>query len=342
MNNNDLSRLRGIPLELVLESFGAERDPADPTRNWKSPAGRLTVTDSKFFNHDADKGGGGAIDLTIHLGGYSFAEALAHLGNIAGHSAAIAQYQLEGPKHAKKILDTTPAPKREAPAHEIPVPDGSKLNRVRAYLTGPRALPEAIVEKAIAKGRLWADRFGNAVFALSDPESSATQVGAELRGTYDKPFHGVRGEKKGLFFTGISRSKVGVFVESAIDALSYEAINPNALVVSMTGSAKDSMLRTASILHDRGFKLIAAFDNDKDGERYSSWLKEEFQGVERHTPMVGKDWNEYIQHAREVGKPLGALPSNIAKDGPAGRSDRAPAVELPSQARKTEDKGIDR
>jgi hypothetical protein len=293
MNKNELSRLREIPLEAVLQSFGAEPDPADPKRNWKTPAGRITITETKFYNHDLGEGGGGAIDLTMHLGGFSFPDALAHLGNIAGHVATINQYQVEAVKHAKRILDTTPAPK-----HEIPAPDGSKLNRVREYLTDGRAIPESVVEKAVAKGRLWADRFGNAVFALFDSEMTGAQVGVELRGTYDKPFHGVRGEKKGMFFTGNARSDAAVFVESAIDALSYEAVHPNSLVVSTTGAGKDALMRTAAVLHDRGYKLVAAFDNDKDGDRYSRWLSDTFANVERHVPPTGKDWNEYLQQRR--------------------------------------------
>ena len=308
MNKTELSRLREIPLEVVLQSFGAEPDPADPKRNWKTAAGRITITETKFYNHDQTEGGGGAIDLTMHLGGFSFSEAIAHRGNVAGHTATINQYQVEAAKHARRILDTTPAPN-----HEIPPPDGAKLNRVRSYLTEKRAIPENIVDKAIAKGRLWADRFGNAVFALSDPDLTGTQVGVELRGTYDKPFHGVRGEKKGMFFTGNSRAESAVFVESAIDALSYEAVKPNSLVVSMTGSAKDSLMRTAAVLSERGYKLVAAFDNDKDGERFSRWLSDMFQGVQRDVPPVGKDWNDYLQKQRDNGKELSARDAAPAK-----------------------------
>lgn len=302
MDKNELSRIREIPLEMVLESFGAERDPQDPKRNWRTAAGRITVTDTKYFNHDAQVGGGGAIDLTQHLGNYGFREALAYLGNIAGHAAAVKQYQVEGKKHAQKILDTTPAPKQE-----IPVPDASKLNRVRNYLTETRSIPEPIVEKAIAKGRLWADKFGNAVFALSDPGLSGAQVGAELRGTYEKPFHGVRGQQKGMFFTGNAKSGVAVFVESGIEALSYEAMNPNAMVVSTTGSTKEQLVKTAALLAERGFQLVAGFNNDKDGDRFSEWLNEAFQGVKREKPVEVKDWNDLlrqrIEKAREQGAP---------------------------------------
>lgn len=258
----------------------------------------MTITEteqsSKFFNHDEGVGGGGAIDLTMHLGGFSFSQALAYLGNIAGHVATINQYQAEGPKHAKRILDKTPVPK-----HEIPVADGSKLNRVRAYLTETRAIPESIVEKSIAKGRLWADKFGNCVFVLSDPTLSGKMVGVELRGTYEKPFHGVRGEQKGMFFTGTAKASVAVFVESAIEGLSYEAMNPNTLVISTTGSSVENLVQAATLLKERGYELVAGFNNDKDGDRAAKRFMDKVEGVRREKPEMVKDWNLLLQKQRE-------------------------------------------
>jgi Protein of unknown function (DUF3991)/Toprim-like len=296
MDKSEIARLREVPLEAVLERFGAQRDPQDPKRNWKSHAGRITLTEGKFFNHDQEQGGGGAIDLVMHLGGYKFAEAVAWLGGNVGREAAIQQYQVEAEKHAGRILDSTPSPKLE-----VPSPDPSKLDRVRHYLTDKRGIPEAVVENAIGKGRLWADKYANAVFALRDLEGN--QVGAELRGTYDKPFHGVRGERKGLFFTGNSSTKTAVFVESAIDAMSYQAMNPQTLVVSTTGSSRESLTEAATVLKDKGFKLIAGFDNDKTGERLTEALNQAAGGpVERQRPAVGKDWNDQLKVQRTADK----------------------------------------
>lgn len=53
----NLEAARNSP-EAVLERFGAQPDPQDPKRNWKSHAGRITVTDGKFYNHDQEQGGG--------------------------------------------------------------------------------------------------------------------------------------------------------------------------------------------------------------------------------------------------------------------------------------------
>jgi hypothetical protein len=131
------------------------------------------------------------------------------------------------------------------------------------------------------------------VFSLRD--LGGNPVGAELRGTTDKPFHGVRGDK-GLFFTGNSRHQTAVFVESAIDALSYQALNPQALVISTTGSGITLMSDMARQLRDRGFRLVAAFDKDAAGDRLAAALSQAFGApVERQYPRAGKDWNEQIQ-----------------------------------------------
>ncbi|MDR8920774.1 hypothetical protein FEP54_05609 [Burkholderia multivorans] len=295
MDKLEISKLRETPLEAVLERFGAQPDPQDPKRNWKSHAGRITVTDGKFYNHDQEHGGGGAIDLAMHLGGFRFKEAVAWLGGNISRDAAITQYQAESRKHAERILDNTPAPKLG-----IPEPVASKLDRVRGYLTHKRDLPESIVENAIEKGRLWADKYANAVFSLRDLEGK--QIGAELRGTSDKPFHGVRGEK-GLFFTGTSKPKTAVFVESAIDAMSYQAMHPNTLVIGTAGSGRDVMTAAARALDEKGFKIIAGFDADKPGDAQAKALAAAVQSpVERQRPSHGKDWNEQLRAQRSTAR----------------------------------------
>ncbi|MGY0343572.1 DUF3991 and TOPRIM domain-containing protein [Xylella fastidiosa] len=295
MDKLEISKLREIPLEAVLERFGAQRDPQDPKRNWKSHAGRITVTNGKFYNHDQEQGGGGSIDLAMHLGGFKFKEAVAWLGGNISRDAAINQYQVEARKHAERILDTTPPP-----TLDVPEPVAGKLDRVRNYLTGKRRIPEAIVDNAIEKGRLWADKYANAVFSLRDLKGK--QIGAELRGTSDKPFHGVRGEK-GLFFTGTSKPKTAVFVESAIDAMSYQAMHPNTLVIGTVGSGRDVMTVAARALDEKGFKLIAGFDADKSGDAQTKALAAAVQSpVERQRPTTGKDWNDELKAQRAAAR----------------------------------------
>ncbi|QKZ07850.1 DUF3991 and TOPRIM domain-containing protein [Pseudomonas eucalypticola] len=295
MEKSDIEKARSIELADVIEGFGGIRDPADPKNNWKTHAGRLTVTGQKFYNHDLDKGGGGAIDLAMHLGGYGFKDAVAWLGGTHGHEAAVQTYQAEARQQATRILETTPKPKLE-----IPPPDPRKLAKVQSYLTNTRQIPEQIVNTAIEKGRVWADNYGNAVFGLRHLDGKIT--GAELRGTYSRPFHGIRGDR-GLYFTGKAASKVAVFVESSIEAMSYQALNPEALVIGTAGSTRDILQGAAKHLEAQGYKIVDGFNADKAGDRLGDRLKQAVsQDVERQRPTAGKDWNIELKAVRAAMK----------------------------------------
>ena len=281
MDKVSVEKLREMPLAQVIEGFGGKRDPSDPTRNWKTHVGRMTINDGRFYNHDRGEGGGGAIDLTMHLGGFGFKEAVSWLQ-----------------KGRSYVADAIPSVSQAQAKPKLAVPGSApaRIQQVKRYLVDTRAIPDALVQTSIDKGRLWADRYGNAVFGLRDLEGR--RVGAELRGTTEKPFHGVRGSK-GLFFTGVAGSKKAVFVESSIDALSYQALFPESLVIATAGSSKDLVEKAAQSLEKNGFRVIAGFDADKAGDMQSQRLLNACKNAERHCPEQGKDWNEQLQREQQ-------------------------------------------
>ena len=81
--------VRCIPLELVLTRWGAQPDHRDRSQ-WRTPRGPLSVTGSKFFNWHLQQGGGGAIDLVMHLSGWDARTAVHWLEQHLGSAAAIA------------------------------------------------------------------------------------------------------------------------------------------------------------------------------------------------------------------------------------------------------------
>ncbi len=58
--------VRGVPLEAVLQLRAAVRDRHDRAK-WHTEQGSLSITGSKFTNWQRAHGGGGAIDLVMHL-----------------------------------------------------------------------------------------------------------------------------------------------------------------------------------------------------------------------------------------------------------------------------------
>lgn len=302
----DISDIRSIPLDAVMRHFGATPDPADPKRNWRTECGRITVTGERFYNHDLERGGGGAIDLAMHLGDFNFKGALAYLSRAFGSEAAIEQYRHDADMHARRIIENTKAP---TPHTGLPESVPERLSQVQAYLVAKRGISPEIVKEAIGKGNLYADRYGNCCFSLRDV--TGRKIGVELRGSYDAPFHGNRGEK-GLFFCGKAASdteKKGVFCESAIDALSYLTLarsrGEECVVVSTTGSQRKRMIETAREMVKRGYRIVAAFDRDRTGDVMSAALKEGIDDLSpsftRELPPPScKDWNEALQKQKGI------------------------------------------
>src|SRR5579863_7083183 len=137
MDKDDVARIRALPLEVVLHSLGAQRDPKDPARNWRLGGSRITVTGARFFDHNAAgalhrmregrAGGGGAIDLVQYLKDIGFREAVRELGGLA--SSREASGSATG-KAAPALLSADARPR--------PTPAPDRAARARWYLTAAR------------------------------------------------------------------------------------------------------------------------------------------------------------------------------------------------------------
>lgn len=295
MDRDEIARIRDLPLVAVLQHLGAERDPKDPAHNWRLGASRITVTDARFYDHneagalnrmrDGLAGGGGAIDLIQYLKDVGFREAVRELGGLEV-SRAIAPFPM------------TVSNRISADRRPLPAPAPGRTARVHWYLTAVRMIPVAIVEQELYSKEVFADTLGNVVFRLRDV--AGQEVGYEVRGTYDKPYHSVHGEK-GLFVTKGDRTRIAAFVESGIEALSYRALRGTGLIVSTTGSAVEKPAAMARVLKARGYEIVAAFNADRSGDRMAEKLRELIGSeVRRDRPSVsrGKDWNEHLRSLR--------------------------------------------
>ena len=93
-----------------------------------------------------------------------------------------------------------------------------------------------------------------------------------------------------------------VLTEGAIDALSFHQINPSShsRYASTAGAMGPRQLAAiAEEIHrlEPEIKLVAAFDADPQGEKYSEAIRGIAQGrvVERAIPSIGKDWNDVLK-----------------------------------------------
>lgn len=290
MNIDDLrpraTLVRAVPLEDVLLFRGAVRDPRD-RRKWHTEQGPLSVCGPKFMNWHRGQGGGGAIDLVMHLAGVDFRTAVIWLQQ---HLAASPPTIGELDPHA---------PHRELPAVEgadrlrLPVSDDRLLGRVRQYLTRRRYLPASLIEPLVQSGKLYADSRANAVFLLVAGKAQRP-VGAELRGTGPRVWRGMApGTHKdlGYFWIGAQGSREIVLCESAIDAMSCFQMYPQWICISTSGVRANPPWLNGLI--DRGYELQCGFDADGPGDATARQMIALHPVVKRLRPPA-HDWNDAL------------------------------------------------
>jgi hypothetical protein len=236
----------------------------------------LSVTGAKFMNWNCGRGGGGAIDLVIHLHNLGFAQAVQWLCQSFPDS-----FQPEADRLFPKATLA------------IPPPEPSKLWRVRQYLIGERALPSALIDPLIQSGALYADPRANAVFLLLGKENQP--VGAELRGTTLRPWHGLApGSQKDLGFFAIPAGPLPaiILVESAIDAISCFALYPQYRCISTAGARPNP--RWLAPLIAQGYLVSCGFDADPTGEAMAHAMIARHPSVQRLRPPH-HDWNDVLK-----------------------------------------------
>jgi len=269
-------RLRAVPLEAVLRSLGAEPDRRDKHK-WHSSQGILSVCGPKFINWHRGIGGGGAIDLVIHLRNVRFNEALDWLES---------QFAGAVPAASSPAVATTQL--------KLPPPDSGKLGRVQEYLVRQRGIAPALVDCLVQSGALYADSRGNAVFLLLGKEN--IPVGAELRGTLsDRPWRGLApGSRKDLGFFAVPADPLPAIVlcESAIDAISCAILHPQHRCISTAGARPNPPWLGPLVAH--ASSVYCGFDADSTGEQMAAAMIAAHPTVQRLCPPL-HDWNDVLR-----------------------------------------------
>jgi hypothetical protein len=290
MNFDDLRRraavVRAVPLETVLIFRGAKRDRHDRSK-WHTEQGPLSVTGPKFINWQRGQGGGGAIDLVMHLADVDFRTAVAWLQQhlVANHLAV--------GKPTAHTLGKKPLVPQRPGRLRLPVPNDRLLGRVRQYLTRRRYLAASLIEPLVQSGKLYADSRGNAVFLLVAGKANRP-VGAELRGTGPRVWRGMApGTRKdwGYFWIGAQGSREIVLCESAIDAISCFQMHPERICISTSGVRANP--RWLSGLLARGYEVHCGFDADNPGDAAAARMIALHPAVTRLRPPA-HDWNDAL------------------------------------------------
>lgn len=177
-----------------------------------------------------------------------------------------------------------------------------KPTTAHPYLIGARKIPADVLADSRFAGRIFQDRYGNAVF----PHQNGQGVcGLELKNTDKGVF--MRGSEKALWLGNINPADtVLILAEAAIDALSHFALfrPQNASYGVVSGGMKDNQFSCLMDIIQKMPKLekiVLAVDHDQGGEkianRIENYLDGKFTGeIIRHVPAdEGMDWNNVLK-----------------------------------------------
>jgi Toprim-like/Protein of unknown function (DUF3991)/MutS domain I len=285
-----VDRVRDSELTEIAARLGLEQDRHDPHK-WRNEHHTISITEQKFKDWTTDVGGGGAIDLVMHVQKVDFRTAVEWLSGQA----------------LPQIIRQRQTPQKL----ELPPAQESNWATVRQYLVNDRGLPEDWIDRLHEKGLIYADAQRNAVF-LRHADSQEGQLwsrghptGANLRGTGEQPFHGLApgtAREQGWFWLRHGKAEIEriVLVESAIDALSLAALErekgqkPGGTVYLSTDGAGAIPVKVLRSHLENGGQVIVAFDADKAGEKLAWRVAQEVLGVQRMTPAICKDWNDRL------------------------------------------------
>jgi Plasmid recombination enzyme/Protein of unknown function (DUF3991)/Toprim-like len=283
------NQVRDLPLKEVAYELGLEPDPFDKHK-WQNEQHTINITGSKFYDWKQMKGGGGAIDLVMHINECDYKQSVAWLGDRFGEGAAIEAVTYK----TREIIRNEPVPE-----FIPPIPDQNRWQYVKQYLTRDRKLPSGLVDRLHEQGLIYADQNQNAVFIRRSIDESKI-TGASLRGTAgsDNQFKGlVKGSKRkeGWFYfergeqSGDPVRRV-VLVESPIDAMSLAVLERTdslkTLYLSTDGAGGIPTEFLAEVKD-----VVLAYDNDTSGNLMAQKVKSQLPNAVRKTPKA-IDWNQ--------------------------------------------------
>jgi 5S rRNA maturation endonuclease (ribonuclease M5) len=301
---NTVDYVRGIALEEILKQTGSIKHRYDKSK-WQTCQGVISVSSNgqKFMNWTAGIGGGGAIDLVIHLNGCSFKMAVFWLlDNIASFNFSFnigktLKSEAMGPMEPQPMSPQSQSQSQPQSTVKatlaLPERDVNRIPQVYNYLSYVRDIPGKIINLIIGSGKLYADNRGNAVFLLLGKEKKV--VGAELRGTTGLRWQGMAcGSRKdlGAFYVKGPKPEKMVICESAIDAISYFALHPDCIAISTSGANPNPAW--LSLFINKDFDIYCGFDSDRVGDRLADKMIKRYPTVKRLRPEK-HDWNEELK-----------------------------------------------
>ena len=303
----EANKLRDLPLEEVAWHLGLDKADIGENR-WKGLGQVIGINGSKWYDFTEEKGGGGAIDLVMHVNNFNFRSSVAWLHDQFGKEEMLSATKAFIEKKATQIVTEEPVPRFQAPTS-----DESNWLYVKDYLVEQRGLPENFILGLHIKGWLYADEQQNAVFTMRElPTRERTQEtalkGAFLRGTRgeNNSFMGYASStkrKEGWFYFHLG-GRPGDTVEKVILCKSpIEAISCANIGLHRRGCMPDKRIMYMAVDSSKSLPLeflrkvpaiTAAYDNDNAGRSMAQAIKELLPQTTIAQPQAC-DWNAELE-----------------------------------------------
>lgn len=275
--------LRELPISDVLKRvYNAEisiNTTSIDRKVWILGDGReisvgLTNNNSEVWMEPTGKLHRGAINLIMHLDNLDYKDALRLLSeyfdSLVITAERTAQFSRQAIFDIKEIINNPLKP---------PVPHPENWPKVKKYLTGVRSLPSMLVDWMYAEGKIYADKWSNAVFKREIG-------GAFLHGTTDKVFtRAIGNERQG---SHIIEGVGDIWLcSSPLDAMSIKAHCADAYIFAIG----DNILRLPSINLPIGNKINLAFNDDHKGRNIANLAIKQWPLAKVRNPPSGKNWS---------------------------------------------------
>lgn len=294
MEKADLEELRRkVACGAVLETAGFAVDQKESTRRAiKYRRGNdiiIVIHDGQGWFDPLSDAKGDVFRLVEHLDGLPFAAALYVVADLVGFVPTAPAWQ----RQSRERMPDLSVSERWS-ARRKPWPDSATWR----YLQEERALPDTVLQKAIAQDLLRQGPQGSMWAVHREP--SGTVTGWEERGPDWRGF--ATGGAKLLFALGGETSLRLCITEAAIDAMSLgalEGLRPDTLYLSTAGGWSPTTTQMVFALARRpGTEIVAASDNNRQGDIFAARLKglaiDAEAGFERLRPELD-DWNEVLK-----------------------------------------------
>lgn len=276
-----ISQLRDIPLQQIAYGLGLE--PDSNRRRWHNDHHQLVITGTKFYAPTVAKGGGGAIDLVMHIEQCSFTEAIQWLSNHHGKTAALSLVQ----QQATQVLEEHP----DQP-FLLPTPEPLQWQPLREYLRHQLNIPAPLVDQLHQEGIVYSHKGalvavrrslegevnGASIFHLPDLKAVLVENSRLTQGW----FHFTRGGKPEQEVQQI------VVTQSAIEAMAYCTLNPprqKNLYLST-----DDSTSIPQLLKGQDTSMVIAMERSERGRAISQLIQQDYPQAVIVEPIQAADW----------------------------------------------------